>query len=37
VLGPDIFDPRKTEIIKYETHKPPEEPIADNSEEGGEK
>jgi len=35
VLGPDIFDPRKVEVIREETHKPeiPETILA--SDEGG--
>lgn len=34
VLGPDLFDPRKNEIIKFETHKPVEEPVEETDEEG---
>ena len=34
VLGPDVFDPRKTDLIYEETHKPEELPVEEMIEEG---
>jgi len=37
VLGPDVFDPRKMDLIYEETHKPEEIPAEENPAEGGTK
>jgi NADH-quinone oxidoreductase subunit B len=34
VLGPDVFDPRKMDIIYEETHKPEEIPVEESPTEG---
>jgi len=34
VLGPDVYDPRKNELIYAETHKPEELPNVESSAEG---
>jgi len=34
VLGPDVYDPRKNDLIYAETHKPEELPNVESSAEG---